>query len=63
MDGMWSGLVTDHMCKLLIHYAIEADKEAKTKKDKIERKDGETLSGHARLEETYRTLENMFRKV
>ena len=61
MDGMWSGLVTDHMCKLLIHYAIEGDQDDKIKKVKIERKEGETLSGDPRLENTNRTVETMFR--
>ncbi len=63
MDGMWSGLVTDHMCKLLIHYAIEGDQDDKKKKVKIERKEGETLSGDPRLENTSRVVENMFRQL
>jgi hypothetical protein len=56
MDKMWAGLINDHMCKLLVKYAIEGDQEDKERKVKIERVEGETLTGHPRLEWCYRTL-------
>ena len=46
MDGMWIGLIVDHLCQLLIKYANDADTEILNSKQLSEQnlKEGEYYS-------------------
>jgi hypothetical protein len=53
-DGSWAGQVVDHMIKYFVQYAIAADNEANQQKEilKADESDGQSHSGHIRLEKT-----------
>ena len=61
MDSQWAGHLVDHMCKLLVQYALEADMEAISKREVKE--GGEYKSAHANLEKSYQIMEQCFRSM